>query len=229
MPDVIPFVIIPARGGSRGVPRKNLQRVGGCTLLERAIWTAASALRLKHVFVSTEDAEIAEHARRAGARVIDRPADLAADDVTSEAVMAHAIAEWLKNAGVIDACPTHIVLVQCTAPLLYPEDIERCIAAASDGVHDAAFTACRWHGKAWKDVGGMAMPLNHNHRVARQPRQYDHTQYLEAGSVYATSLQGFEQSGSRFGMAAAIVEIEAQRVFEIDDAWQLEMARRMVA
>ena len=75
--------VIPARGGSKGVPRKNLREVGGVPLVVRAIRSAQAAASVDRVVVSTDDAEIAAVAFAAGADVVDRPADLAGDTASS--------------------------------------------------------------------------------------------------------------------------------------------------
>ena len=85
------LAVIPARGGSKGIPRKNLLPVGGRPLMT---WTIAQALDAGDdviVAVSTEDAEIAEVARAHGARVIDRPVELAADAAPTEPTILHAM------------------------------------------------------------------------------------------------------------------------------------------
>ena len=109
--------VIPARGGSKGIPRKNMLRLGGLTLVARAIITAKLA-SCDRVFVSTEDEEIAEEADRHGAIVIDRPAHLAGDEVLSDHVMHHAMAY---------ATADIVAMVQCTAPLMRPHDIHGSI------------------------------------------------------------------------------------------------------
>ncbi|MCW2751166.1 MAG: hypothetical protein JWR83_2276 [Aeromicrobium sp.] len=75
--------VIPARGGSKGVPRKNLRLVGGESLIARAVRAVASVPAVDFVYVSTDDDEIADAATGAGAQVIHRPADLSGDTSTS--------------------------------------------------------------------------------------------------------------------------------------------------
>ncbi|MEZ5179687.1 MAG: hypothetical protein R2746_15805 [Acidimicrobiales bacterium] len=91
------LVVVPARGGSRGIPRKNLVEVGGRSLLAWAIDAARSSSRATRVVVTTDDAEIADAARAAGADVpFVRPADLAADDTPDLPVFQHALG-WLER------------------------------------------------------------------------------------------------------------------------------------
>ena len=79
--------LIPARGGSKGIPRKNLERVGGQTLIGRAVRTCLVSVA-SEVYVSTEDAEIAAETRAAGGAVIDRPAELAQAEAAIERLIA---------------------------------------------------------------------------------------------------------------------------------------------
>ena len=83
--------VIPARGGSKGVPRKNLRRVGGVPLVARAIAAARATASIDRVVVSTDDQEIAAVAQEWGAQVIARPAALADDAATSESALLHAL------------------------------------------------------------------------------------------------------------------------------------------
>lgn len=229
---MIAFAVIPARGGSRGIARKNLQHVGGQSLLARAISTCTAAGL--PVYVSTEDAEIAEHAYDHGAITIDRPSELATDTASTEAVIEHTIGYWRRkwraNPDRYES-PTHIVTVQCTAPFLEPDDINRCVIMCSTGEYDSSFAASRFHGKVWRDVDGSADPVSHDKgkRVRRQDDAFH--LYLEAGSVYCTSVDAFiaESPGaSRFAGRCGIVEIDESRCFEIDAEWQLERARRVM-
>ena len=95
------LAVIPVRGGSKGIPRKNLQDVGGKPLV---VWTIEQALAAVHdvrVIVSTEDAEIADVARAAGAEVIDRPAELAQDTTATEPVILHAMDNLTDRKSVV--------------------------------------------------------------------------------------------------------------------------------
>jgi len=111
--------LIPARGGSKGIPRKNLAPLGGKPLIA---WTIAAALesqRLTRTVVSTEDAEIAEVARGLGTEVLERPSVLARDDTPMHEVLAHA-ADDLRPAEAL-------VLLQPTSPLRTAADIDAAV------------------------------------------------------------------------------------------------------
>lgn len=121
------IAVIPARGGSRGVPRKNLRPLLGRPLIAWSIDAARNANGLDRVIVSTEDAEIADVARREGAEVLSRPAELATDTATTKAVLQH----------VVDAlAPDELVVLQPTSPIrvdrLVDRAIERYLASGAE-------------------------------------------------------------------------------------------------
>ncbi|MGA5328594.1 cytidylyltransferase domain-containing protein [Streptomyces griseoincarnatus] len=144
------LAVIPARGGSKGVPAKNLAPVGGVPLVARAVRECRAARHVTDVVVSTDDAAIAETARQAGAEVVLRPADLAGDTATSEAAVLHALdAHEALHGARVDV----VLLVQCTSPFLTREDVDGVAAAVADGGADTAVTVAPFHGFLWRDAG----------------------------------------------------------------------------
>ena len=109
------LALIPARGGSKGIPRKNLVPVGGRPLLEWTVDAARGASEISRVAVSTDDDEIAA---AAGVEVLRRPAELAADDTPMVDVVRHAVAEL---------APDVVVLLQPTSPLRRHEHVDACV------------------------------------------------------------------------------------------------------
>jgi CMP-N,N'-diacetyllegionaminic acid synthase len=132
------LAVVPARGGSKGIPRKNLQQVAGYSLVAHAARVARALPWLDAAVLSTDDAEIAEEGRRFGLAVpFLRPAELASDTATGVAAWRHA---WLASeahfGGVFDCS----VLLQPTTPLRRPEQVTRTLAAMLNGDHAAATT-----------------------------------------------------------------------------------------
>lgn len=212
--------VIPARGGSKGVPRKNVRRVGGMPLVERAIRAAMAADGVDLVVVSTDDAEIAAVSRAAGARVVTRPAEIAGDTASSESAVLHALdvlgAEG-TDAGIV-------VFLQPTSPFIPPDGISRGIAAVRDEGFDCAFSAFATYGFLWARADdGTARAINHDasHRPRRQDREPHH---LETGAFYVFDADGFRAARHRFFGRIAIVEVPESSAIEIDDADQLEIA-----
>lgn len=116
--------LIPARGGSKRCPRKNVKPFKGTPLICLTLEAAKHSKYLDTVIVSTEDSDIKLLAQTWGAKVLDRPADLAQDDSSSEDVMRHALLHYPHD---------WIVLLQPTSPLRLTEDIDGCIERAQMG------------------------------------------------------------------------------------------------
>ncbi len=115
--------IIPARGGSKGIPRKNLKQVGGRSLLGWSIYAARASRSLAGYWVSTEDEEIAAEARRLGASVIERPFNLAEDEVRLDGTLAHG-SDWLRSRGIAHR---YVVTLQPTSPFRRGADIDAAL------------------------------------------------------------------------------------------------------
>lgn len=209
--------MIPARGGSKGIPLKNLAKVGGRSLVRRAVDAALAAVHVDTVVVSTDDPAIADEATSTGALVIRRPDELSGDTASSESAVLHALDE-------IGGHPRVAVLVQATSPFVWPDDIDSLVAAVTDGDADCALTVCASHGFLWRRGPGGAEGVNHG-VVPRQRRQELDSQFLETGGGYAMRVDGLRASGNRFFGRIEMVEVPAERSIEIDEPSDLEIAR----
>jgi len=130
--------LIPARGGSKGVPRKNIRPLAGKPLIAYAIQTARASHLIERVIVSTDDAEIAEVARQYGAEVpFMRPSELARDDSPEWLTWRHAV-RTLQDEG--DASIEVVVCVSPTSPLRAVEDVEACIRLLRNSDADLVMT-----------------------------------------------------------------------------------------
>jgi N-acylneuraminate cytidylyltransferase len=134
--------VIPARGGSKGIPRKNLRLVAGEPLLGHIVREACRSLRLTRLAVSTDDDEIASVARRYGAEVILRPAEISGDTATSESALLHAL-EHLRATEQYE--PDLLVFLQCTSPLTLAEDIDGTIDVLLATGADTALAVVPFH------------------------------------------------------------------------------------
>ncbi|MGW0118098.1 cytidylyltransferase domain-containing protein [Streptomyces sp. NPDC003327] len=217
------LAVIPARGGSKGVPAKNLAQVAGVPLVARAVRACLTAGTVTHVLVSTDDAAIAAAARGAGAEAVHRPAELAGDTATSESAVLHAMDAFEAAHG----RPADVVLlVQCTSPFLSAAEVADAAARITSGAADTAFTAAPSHGFLWRETGTGAEGVNHDkaHRPRRQDRE---PEYLETGAVYAMDAAGFRTHRHRFFGRTAVVVTDPARVLEIDDPHDLARARAL--
>jgi YrbI family 3-deoxy-D-manno-octulosonate 8-phosphate phosphatase len=217
------WAVIPARGGSKGVLRKNLQKVGGLSLVARSVAAAVKARMVERVFVSTDDAEIALAAREAGAEVILRPPALASDTASSEDALLHALDGW-ESAGEL---PDILAFIQCTSPFVRGEDIDGAVRALMETRADCAITLSASHGFLWrKSQDGFLQGVNHD-GVVRQRRQDREPEFLENGAVYVLRVPAFRRVKQRFCGPVAFYEMPAERSMEIDDQHELEVARRL--
>ncbi|MFI7277929.1 cytidylyltransferase domain-containing protein [Streptomyces sp. NPDC049879] len=221
------LAVIPARGGSKGVPGKNLAPVGDAPLVVRAVRACRAARLVTSVVVSTDDPDIAAAAQAAGAELIERPPAIAGDTATSEAAVLHAMDVYEERHGAaLDA----VLLVQCTSPFVTHGELDG-VAAAVLGGADSALTAAPFHGFVWRDgergENGGAHGVNHDKAV--RPRRQDRPQdLLETGAAYAMRADGFRAARHRFFGRTELVRTDPARVLEIDDPHDLARARALV-
>lgn len=213
--------VIPARGGSKALPRKNILPLAGKPLLAHTILDARAAKRVDRTIVSTDDAEIADVARAWGAEVpFTRPAHLATDDATTEVVLQHALG-WLEREE--GAHVEVIVLLEATAPFRSAGLIDEVVARLDDPAIDTALTVVRDHGYFWRQEDGRALRLDPGY----QPRQTRDPRWRETGSVYATRA-AVVRAGARIGPRAALVEQdEVDALVDIHTAFDLWLAERI--
>ncbi|HYE94017.1 MAG TPA: acylneuraminate cytidylyltransferase family protein [Terriglobales bacterium] len=216
--------VIPARGGSKGLPRKNVLPLGGKPLLAHTIADARAAKRVDRTLVSTDDAEIAEVARAWGAEVpFMRPAELATDAATTEVVLQHALA-WLE--GEERTAVDVIVLLEATSPFRAPGLVDEVVGALEDPAIDTAFTVVRDHGYFWRREADRIVRLD---PAGYQPRQVRQPRWRETGSVYATRA-AVVRGGERIGPRVALVEQDdVDALVDVHSAFDLWLAERMLA
>ena len=233
------LAVIPARGGSKGVPAKNLAPVAGVPLVVRAVRECLAAHHLTAVVVSTDDREIADAARMAGAEVVERPGDIAGDTATSEAAVLHAMDVYEARYEIeVDV----VLLVQCTSPFLSRDDVSGVAAAVAEDGADSALTVAPFHGFVWREGTHEAAPgpasavgapagtgsYGVNHDKAYRPRRQDRPQdLLETGAAYAMSAVGFRAAKHRFFGRTDLIRTDPARTLEVDDPHDLARARAL--
>lgn len=185
------MALIPARGGSKGIPGKNLQEVGGIPLIGRSVQAALASSRVSRVVVSTDDDDIATVARCHGAEVVLRPEHLSGDTASSESALLHALDLLSKH----ESLPPRLVFLQCTSPFTNGQHIDQVLAALDTPSVKSSFAVAPWHGFLWRSDGSG---INHDPHKPRQRRQDLETAYLETGAIYAMDMEAFRAVGSRF-------------------------------
>jgi YrbI family 3-deoxy-D-manno-octulosonate 8-phosphate phosphatase len=209
-------VVIPARGGSKGIPGKNLRKVGGIPLVARAVLAARAADRVDRVIVTTDDDEIDRVACAAGAEVVDRPAAIAGDTASSESALLH-VMEGLAET------PEIIVMIQATSPFIDPADLDAAIAEVQGGVRDSVFSAVESHAFVWRLGDGSARGVNHD-ASARLRRQDRVPEFRETGAFYVMRGEGFAATRHRFFGRIGFVPVDPRGAIEIDTPEDLELA-----
>ncbi len=215
------IAIIPARGGSKGIPNKNLQTVGGITLLARTVSACLESDSITAVYVSTDSDEIAAVALKSGAQVIRRPADISGDTASSESALLHALNEIEKTSSL----PSNVLFAQCTSPFISHTDIDGILQLLKD--HDSALTVTPNHAFIWRrDNSGNAIGINHDSAI-RLPRQQLDPEFKETGALYAMNIDQFRKSGHRFFGRIGMYEVPVDRSMEIDDPEDLRLANTL--
>lgn len=224
-----PYVlaVIPARGGSKGLPGKNLKTLGPLSLIGHAVASAREATRLTRFVVSTDDEAIAAEARRHGADVpFLRPVDLATDQAGMVPVLQHAV-RWLESTG---TRPDVIVTLQPTSPFRTGADIDRTVATLLETGADSAqtLTEASYHPFFMSTLDGdRVVPLfADGHRFVR--RQDAPAVYQPSGAVYATRYAVLMDDGKVLGKDNRGVVMGFEASANIDTEWDFLLAELLL-
>jgi N-acylneuraminate cytidylyltransferase len=218
--------VIPARGGSKGIPGKNIRPLGGKPLLAWSIEQARQTPRISRVFVSTDSEEIAKVARQFEAEVIQRPAEISGDTASSESCLVHAL-DYIKAKENLE--PDLMVFLQPTSPLREADDIQKAIETLEREQADSLFSACRVEGFVWrveKDGAARSFTYDHQNRPRRQDAPED---LIENGSIYIFKPGVLRQFNNRLGGKISVYRMPALNSFQIDEPADLELIEQLMA
>ncbi len=224
------LAVIPARGGSKGVPRKNIREVGGRPLIYWTIKAAQDSGVIERLVVSTDDDEIASVAESFGAEIIKRPAELAIDVAPTEPTILHALEEVEKGGY----APDYISLIQCTSPFLTGDIILKAVTKLTENLdrYDSCATFFRPHyAFRWKEEDGR---FSSEYPVMNRPRRQDlvlEYPYCGAGAFYIVKAQLFKDTLNRFGGNNARiggVEMNERDALQIDSPHDLWLADQLM-
>lgn len=216
------LAVIPARGGSKGIPRKNIKLLAGKPLIAHTIEAAKNSI-CSRVVVSTDDKEIGEIALKYGAEVVWRPKEISGDLSSSEQALLHVLEKKKKK----NYSPDLLVFLQCTAPLTTSEDINKTIEVLQDENADSAFAAVDFHYFLWKKNKEGVIGINHD-KMKRLMRQEKEPQYKEAGAVYVMDTKGFLKHKHRFFGKTVMYKMPLERNLEIDEPVDFKIAEMFI-
>lgn len=212
--------VIPARGGSVGLPGKNIRPFNGVPLVGLSVIAAKSASLVSNVYVSSDAQNILDVGEHYGATSIQRPADISNSTASSESALIHALRAIEENEG---ALPDVLVFLQCTSPFTTSAQIDAIVTQMVEANADSAFSVVEDHGFIWEVAAdGTAKGITHDQTKPRQRRQDMTPRYRENGAIYAMRVSSFLESGNRFCGRNILVPMEMPP-FEIDtpEDWRI--------
>ncbi len=207
------IAIIPARGGSKGLPGKNTRLLAGKPLIAWSVEQALESGRIDCVHVSTDDPGIAEIARAHGADVpYLRPDALAQDTTPTEPVMIYAL-DWYERAGqTFDA----VVLLQPTSPLRFPVTLAAALAAFEAHGAESLLGVCENHHFFWRNLDEPVALYDYRNRPRRQDIRPEDRWYRENGSIYITRTASFRRHLNRLCEPIHMHLMREEEGWEID-------------
>jgi N-acylneuraminate cytidylyltransferase len=211
-PPLASVALIPLRGGSKSIPGKNIKLLAGKPLCAWVLQAAVACPAIDAVYVSTDSADIAQvvHDLRLGVRVIDRPAEYASDEASTESVMRHFMSQVPFDT---------LVTIQATSPLLEATHLTQALDRFRRHAYDSMLSAVRSKRFYWNDDG---TPINYD--PLRRPRRQDFTGTLmENGAFYITRRRILQDFDCRLGGRIGLFEMPSDTAVEIDEErdWDL--------
>lgn len=219
--------IIPARGGSKGIPQKNIRPLAGKPLIAYTIEAALQSNYLARVIISTDDEEIAEIAKSFGAEVpFMRPAEFARDDSPTMDVLIHAIG-WLENND--KYIPDIIVLLQPTSPLTIAKDIDAAIELYIEKKADAVVSVCEVeHSPYWMHKIENGRLVDFVETIYESRRQDLPTVYRRNGAIWIASKDILMKQNTFFTENTYGYVMPQETSIEVDTLLDLKFAEVLI-
>ncbi|WP_069650360.1 cytidylyltransferase domain-containing protein [Caloranaerobacter ferrireducens] len=222
------LAIIPARGGSKGVPKKNIRKLNGIPLIAYTIIEAAKVDRLSNIIVSTDSEEIAAIAESYGANIpFIRPRHLATDTANSIDVVLHAI-EHFEKKGIYYK---DIMLLQPTSPLRDSKDIENCIDLYKKNICDSVISVCEaiTHPYLCKKIDNKGRLEDFVLKKEKYTRRQDMPKaYQLNGAIYLTSVNVIKERKSFYGDTVMPYIMDVMKSIDIDTELDFKIAELVI-
>ena len=218
------LTIIPARGGSKGIPKKNIRPFAGHPLIAWSIGQSLSSKYIDRTIVSTDDPEIRDIALAYGAEVpFLRPAELARDDSPTEPSLLHALDE-LKKEGYE---PDVIILLQPTSPIRLDGTLDRAIEKFQKEKYDSLLTVFAVHHLYWKNADHPEALYNYKERPRHQDMEEGDQIYAETGSIYVTKASILRAEKNRLGGKIGMLRTKRGESIDIDTEEDFQLAEHI--
>jgi CMP-N,N'-diacetyllegionaminic acid synthase len=204
---------IPARGGSKGLPKKNIRLLAGKPLIAWSIEQALASELIDRVIVSTDCPEIASISKQYGAEVpFLRPDSISGDSSTTEAAMLHCC-RFLDEKNEL---PELFILVQATSPIRSENQFDNAIVEFKNNNYDSLLTVSKSHRFTWKKPSCPVASYDYMNRPRRQDIRENDQEYLETGSFYITKTKLLLKSENRLVGKIGMFEVPEDESHEID-------------
>jgi CMP-N,N'-diacetyllegionaminic acid synthase len=218
------MAIIPARGGSKGIPLKNLKLLNGKPLIDYSINSSIKSKFITRTIVSSDHSKILKKAEKLGAEIIKRPKNLATDSSQLEPVIDHCL-NYLKRKE--NYIPDIIILLQNTSPLRTKKHIDDALSAFLDSKFDSMMSCYSSHYFLWTLKKNTLIPKNHNPKN-RPNRQQMNNQFIENGAIYITRYNAFKKSHCRISGKIGLFEMQQKVSIDIDTKSDLLQANKFL-
>ena len=209
------IVIIPARGGSKGIPNKNIVNFIDKPLLIHSIDYAKESKLISKIYVSTDSIEIAEIASNNNVDVIDRPKSISGDNDTTESAIFHFL-------DILNDKPDVIVLLQPTSPLRPEKSLDKALEKFIEKEYDSLLSISPTHRFFWSIENDKTIP---HYNFLKRPRRQDmkslDIKFIENGSLYIFTYQSFMKNKNRLGGKIGHIIFKEEYSHEIDSSQDL--------
>jgi len=221
------IAIIPARGGSKGLPGKNLRLLHNLPLIAHTIRAARRCKSIDKVIVTSDDDEILSVSRAVGAETIKRPAELATDEAPTDPALEHAVQVLETEGNIID----RIILLQCTSPLRNEEDMESALTIFDISGADSLLSVCEDHSFYWKqdpETKFCTSLYDYKNRLRRQDIADEDRWFRENGALYIVKRDILMNEHNRLGGNIAIYIMPEPFSVEIDTEFDFWLAEQIM-
>lgn len=217
------IVIIPARGGSKGLPRKNIRSFNNIPLVVHSINYAKECNLVDTIYVSTDDNEIASISSEYGANIIERPLELSGDSATTESAIDHLL-------STLEAKPEIIILLQPTSPFRPKNSLKIGLEKFIQNNFDSLLSISPTHHFFWSidENDNVNAKYDFLNRPRRQDLKKENVRFVENGSLYIFTYDHFKSKKNRLGGKIGYIEFDEKYSHEIDTELDFKFLEALV-